>query len=981
MRKKGIGTFRIIAVSMVTAMVVNSAGITALAKEGNADFDESDIIVICTDAEDGTDDGEFDEKDSIIEDSEESEKEETEEKEDGEESEDNKDTEEESEDIKDTEDEEESEDDKGIEDGIEVEDSDENDEEDLNKVINKLELTADATYSNSELAAYTEIVLNGYTLTVTDDFSTNASISLGTGQLIVKGNMTASNYVNGANGEITIEGTYTQTANRIGVGSKMTVQNDFVISNGGFISASGSSGRVIVGGNLIYKSAEDMDFNNTATWIVSGNVIQEEYSGKYNAGNIVLNGTVPQTLSLQSNSTIGNLTVNNSDVNLEGYLYGVSLQSDFEPTTTGKIYTYNLNLNGHRFVVSNDLEVAGNTKVESSAYLEVNGDMNIKDGVKVNAGEMTVNGNVTASGSLQGNSGKITINGSYTQTASDLRIGSAEVTITGDAVFKNSGTIAYANGGKVSIGGDLSYKSSTDMTTSNKTTWTVSGNVIQDEYAGKYYVGNLVLNGKSPQELFLQSNSSISNLPISNEDVTIGANLNGAVLQTDFEPTMTGILYTTGLDLNGHKFVVQNGLESSGTIKAGTGGTLVVNGDMKAAGDVQLGTGEISVTGNYTQTTNDLRPENGKLTVEKDLIFQQSGSIRATGVKGKVFVGGDLYYKSFTNMSADNLATWTVLGNVTQEADTGKYNVGNLLLPNSGSEISLTNGSINTLTLSYGKSHYTINPDECYNKLIATSVLTFDANGGIVDKDNIKITTEQKYGELPVPTKDGFYFIGWFTKKTGGEQITKDDVVTAVDDFTAYAHWTDLPPMSFDDVKPTDWWYKAVLYVYENKIMSGTNGGKSFSPTGKLTREQFTQVLYAYEGKPDVTQKNVFSDVDENAWYAKSVLWAKEKGISNGKPNGTFGVGQRISRQDLAVMLYTYAQYKGFDLTKNADALDGFNDKGKVSGYATEAMKWAVTQGVISGKGNGRVDPVGEANRAECAAMIMKLIEKNTPAE
>ena len=327
---------------MVTAMVVNSAGITALAKEGNADFDESDIIVICTDAEDGTDDGEFDEKDSIIEDSEESEKEETEEKEDGEESEDNKDTEEESEDIKDTEDEEESEDDKGIEDGIEVEDSDENDEEDLNKVINKLELTADATYSNSELAAYTEIVLNGYTLTVTDDFSTNASISLGTGQLIVKGNMTASNYVNGANGEITIEGTYTQTANRIGVGSKMTVQNDFVISNGGFISASGSSGRVIVGGNLIYKSAEDMDFNNTATWIVSGNVIQEEYSGKYNAGNIVLNGTVPQTLSLQSNSTIGNLTVNNSDVNLEGYLYGVSLQSDFEPTTTGKIYTYNL---------------------------------------------------------------------------------------------------------------------------------------------------------------------------------------------------------------------------------------------------------------------------------------------------------------------------------------------------------------------------------------------------------------------------------------------------------------------------------------------------------------------------------------------------------------------------------------------------------------------------------------------------------------
>ncbi len=181
----------------------------------------------------------------------------------------------------------------------------------------------------------------------------------------------------------------------------------------------------------------------------------------------------------------------------------------------------------------------------------------------------------------------------------------------------------------------------------------------------------------------------------------------------------------------------------------------------------------------------------------------------------------------------------------------------------------------------------------------------------------------------------------------------------------------------FDDVKSTDWFVKSVQYVYDHGIMAGTNGGKSFSPNGKLTREQFTQVLYAYEGKPEVTNMSGFSDVDPKAWYAKSVYWAKEKGITGGKPNGTFGVNENISRQDLAVMLYTYAKIKNYDLTKNDTALDNFDDKGKVSNYAKDAMKWAVTQGVISGKGNGKVDPIGTATRAECATMIMKLIEKN----
>ena len=76
-------------------------------------------------------------------------------------------------------------------------------------------------------------------------------------------------------------------------------------------------------------------------------------------------------------------------------------------------------------------------------------------------------------------------------------------------------------------------------------------------------------------------------------------------------------------------------------------------------------------------------------------------------------------------------------------------------------------------------------------------------------------------------------------------------------------------------------------------------------------------------------------------------------------------------------MLYVYAQSKGYDLTKNDDAINGFGDKDKVAPYAIDAMNWAVTQGIIGGKGGGNLDPVGNATRAECAQMMKKMLEKN----
>ena len=185
----------------------------------------------------------------------------------------------------------------------------------------------------------------------------------------------------------------------------------------------------------------------------------------------------------------------------------------------------------------------------------------------------------------------------------------------------------------------------------------------------------------------------------------------------------------------------------------------------------------------------------------------------------------------------------------------------------------------------------------------------------------------------------------------------------------------------FDDINEKDWFVPATQFVYDNGLMTGKKA-REFQPNANISREEVTQILYSSEGKPEVTVANPYSDVKAGAWYEKAILWAREYNIAKGKADGTFGVGSPITRQDLAVILYQYAQYKGLNTTKDNAAIEGYQDTDKVSSYAKDAMNWAVTNGVITGKGAKdapkneiRLAPKGNASRAECAAMIMKMLE------
>ena len=178
----------------------------------------------------------------------------------------------------------------------------------------------------------------------------------------------------------------------------------------------------------------------------------------------------------------------------------------------------------------------------------------------------------------------------------------------------------------------------------------------------------------------------------------------------------------------------------------------------------------------------------------------------------------------------------------------------------------------------------------------------------------------------------------------------------------------------FSDVKEGAWYVKAVQYVYDNAIMGGT--GATFGVSSPLKREQFAATLYNMAGRPEIPAEAEinFSDVANTPGYPRDgILWAVSAKVAAGNADGTFGVGQSIQRQAVASMLYRYADACGYDLTLNENALDGFSDAASVQPWATNAMKWAVTKGIISGKGNNLLDPAGKATRAECAMMIMKL--------
>ena len=180
-------------------------------------------------------------------------------------------------------------------------------------------------------------------------------------------------------------------------------------------------------------------------------------------------------------------------------------------------------------------------------------------------------------------------------------------------------------------------------------------------------------------------------------------------------------------------------------------------------------------------------------------------------------------------------------------------------------------------------------------------------------------------------------------------------------------------PLPFPDVTEGDWFYDAVRYAYENGLMDGV-GDNLFAPNSDTTRAQLVTILYRLEGQPAPSGDSGFSDVAAGTWYTDAVAWAAENGIVNGVSETEFAPGKDITREQLATILFRYAEAKGYDVSARAD-LSAYPDANQIQSYAAESVAWAVAEGLIQGFEDNTLRPAGNATRAQIATILMRFCE------
>lgn len=239
-------------------------------------------------------------------------------------------------------------------------------------------------------------------------------------------------------------------------------------------------------------------------------------------------------------------------------------------------------------------------------------------------------------------------------------------------------------------------------------------------------------------------------------------------------------------------------------------------------------------------------------------------------------------------------------------------------------------------------------------------------NGTVI---NISTGSEVSSGTL-VPNQR--YFCA---ENTTAFVTATSDAVGQVDGYYTTTGSVITNPIPFLDVRNADWFFDAVSYVTNRSLFTGTSQ-TTFSPETSMTRGMFVTVLHRLAGKPAVFSASVFPDVaDASLYYYNAVVWAHQNGIVTGDIDGRFYPDKSITREQMAVIISRYAAHAGYS-TAPADTsvFDAFPDRGSVSPYAVDAVKWAAGAGLIKGS-DGKIVPKGTATRAQVAQIILNFCQ------
>ena len=167
--------------------------------------------------------------------------------------------------------------------------------------------------------------------------------------------------------------------------------------------------------------------------------------------------------------------------------------------------------------------------------------------------------------------------------------------------------------------------------------------------------------------------------------------------------------------------------------------------------------------------------------------------------------------------------------------------------------------------------------------------------------------------------------------------------------------WGNLP---FHDVTNRDWYYDDVLYAYINGLMDGISM-TSFGADQNTTRGQVVTILWRLTGEPRAARNNQFTDVSSNAYYNTAISWAAENGIVKGYDSKTFRPNANVTREQLAAILYRYAEYMNLS-TRGASNLTKFDDYYSIGTWARDSLAWANYHGLINGVDSYHIDPEGQ---------------------
>lgn len=393
---------------------------------------------------------------------------------------------------------------------------------------------------------------------------------------------------------------------------------------------------------------------------------------------------------------------------------------------------------------------------------------------------------------------------------------------------------------------------------------------------------------------------------------------------------------------------------------------------------INLGTTGVNTASTYTNYNVTLETTTFTIT-QKALALSASFAVGSVPTNGVVsydkFTGAGLVSRSVTDVNGNSTAIADVLTagvystRPANQVTAGTYALGSSTLHED------TAAAVGSHTSNYTLSNVTVT---IYTPSLGGGgssgfTVTYDAgtNGTIPSGSETEtVTSGNKPANVPVVTPTtGLAFKGWTLD--GSAAVPGDTVITK--DVTFVAVYAEHKCAAFTDIAG-HWAFDSICYVTENDMFNGTTA-TTFSPNETMTRAMFVTVLYRMAGSPAVTGTNPFTeDVAADQWYTNSVVFAASNAIVKGTSDTTYSPDDPITREQMAVILYNYAVYRGYAVSATND-LSAFSDASSVSSWALAQTKWAVAKGLITGMTTITLEPQGAATRAQVATILTRFVK------